>query len=54
MIAHIADTLAEAGEGLRVGDVVITGSIIPALPIGPGETVEFRLGSAAPVSVSFH
>ena len=54
VIAHIADTLAESGEALRAGDVVITGSIIPAIPIGPGQSVEFRLGSTAPVSVSLH
>ena len=54
VIAHIADTLAESGEALRAGDVVITGSIIPALPIGPGQSVEFQLGASAPVAVGLH
>ncbi len=54
VIAHIADTLAESGEALRAGDVVITGSIIPAIPIGPGQSVEFQLGASPPVSVRLH
>jgi 2-keto-4-pentenoate hydratase len=54
VIAHIADTLAEAGETLLAGDVVITGSVIPAIPVGPGQSVEFRLGNSANVSVRLH
>jgi 2-keto-4-pentenoate hydratase len=54
VIAHIADTLAESGEALRAGDVVITGSIIPAIPVGPGQSVEFQLGASPPVSVRLH
>jgi 2-keto-4-pentenoate hydratase len=53
-LAHIAETLGSSGEALRAGDVVITGSVIPAIPIGPGQSVEFRLGDAAPVSVRLH
>jgi 2-keto-4-pentenoate hydratase len=42
--AHVAAVLARAGETLRAGDVVITGSAIPPLPLAPGEsyTVEYR------------
>jgi 2-keto-4-pentenoate hydratase len=54
VLAHIADTLGSSGEALRAGDVVITGSVITALPIGPGQSVEFRLGNSAPVSVRLH
>lgn len=54
VVAHIAATLADSGQQLQVGDVVITGSTIPAIPIGPGQSVEFRLGDLAPVSVRLH
>jgi len=42
IVASAADTLAASGAGgLSPGDVVITGSVVPPIPVGPGRwTVE--------------
>jgi 2-keto-4-pentenoate hydratase len=38
-----AQTLAESGERLRAGEVVITGSALPPQPVAPGQRVEAEL-----------
>jgi 2-keto-4-pentenoate hydratase len=38
IVAHVANTLAAFGEKLSGGDVIITGSITPAIMIEPDET----------------
>ena len=43
LVAHVAKTLEAAGESLERGDMVICGSIVPALAIAPGDEVEVRL-----------
>lgn len=53
LVIHVATTLAEAGEGLRAGDVVICGSVVPALDIAPGDEVEATLDPLGTLSVSF-
>lgn len=37
VLASMADTLAAAGGAMAAGDVVITGSVVPPVPLGPGE-----------------
>jgi len=37
-LAWLADRLAEAGRPLRKGEVVLTGSIVLAAPLNPGQT----------------
>jgi 2-keto-4-pentenoate hydratase len=53
VIAGVATTLEAAGERLRAGDVVIAGSIVPALAVGPGDEVEVRLEPLGRLSVRF-
>jgi 2-keto-4-pentenoate hydratase len=36
VLASMADTLAACGAGLVAGDVVITGSVVPPVPVGNG------------------
>ena len=36
VLASMADTLAACGAGLRAGDVVITGSVVPPVPVTSG------------------
>lgn len=36
VLASMADTLAGCGSGLRAGDVVITGSVVPPVPLESG------------------
>lgn len=38
VLASMADTLAACGAGIRRGDVVITGSVVPPVPVANGST----------------
>jgi 2-keto-4-pentenoate hydratase len=53
LVLHVAATLAAAGETLRAGEVVICGSVVPALDIAPGDAVEVVLEPLGSLSVSF-
>jgi 2-keto-4-pentenoate hydratase len=52
VVGHAAALLASAGERLAPGDVVIAGSIVPPLPIAPGDEVVFELVPLPAISVS--
>ena len=53
LVQHVAKTLKAAGAELQRGDMVICGSIVPALDIAPGATVEVRLPPLGSLVVSF-
>jgi len=53
LVKHVAKTLKAAGAELERGDMVICGSIVPALDIAPGDTVEVRLPPHDSLTVSF-
>jgi 2-keto-4-pentenoate hydratase len=53
LVAHVAKTLEAAGESLERADMVICGSIVPALAIAPGDEVEVRLEPLGSLAVSF-
>jgi 2-keto-4-pentenoate hydratase len=53
LVRHVADVVGAAGEALRAGEVVICGSVVPALSIAPGDTVEVRLDPLGSLTVSF-
>jgi 2-oxo-3-hexenedioate decarboxylase len=53
LVRHVAATLKAAGESLERGDMVICGSIVPALEIAPGDEVEVRLEPLGTLAVSF-
>ena len=50
---HVATVVGEAGESLRAGEVVICGSVVPALDVAPGDTVEVELDPLGSLRVSF-
>jgi 2-keto-4-pentenoate hydratase len=52
VVRHMADQAPEAGAPLRAGDVVITGSAIPALPVAGGGRFEVRAAGLEPVAVT--
>jgi 2-keto-4-pentenoate hydratase len=52
-VASVAATLEAAGERLRAGDVVIAGSIVPALDVEPGQEVVVELGPLGRLAVAF-
>ena len=53
LLTHVAKTLKAAGESLERGDMVICGSIVPALEIAAGDAVEVRLEPLGRLAVSF-
>ncbi len=50
---HVANTLGAVGETLRAGEVVICGSVVPALGVAPGDTVEVQLDPLGSLRVTF-
>jgi len=54
IVKHIADTLGAMGETLRAGQIIIAGSVVPPLFVGPQHReVAFRLDPIGTVSVRF-
>ena len=53
LVKHVAETLKAAGAELERGDMVICGSIVPALDVEPGQTVEVSLEPLGSLTVSF-
>jgi 2-keto-4-pentenoate hydratase len=53
LVEHVAKTLEAAGASLERGQMVICGSIVPALEIAPGDAVEVRLEPLGTLTVSF-
>jgi 2-oxopent-4-enoate/cis-2-oxohex-4-enoate hydratase len=52
-VAWVADTLADAGLSIRRGDVLITGSVIPPVPVASGSEVRYRLAPFPELTVRF-
>jgi 2-keto-4-pentenoate hydratase len=53
VVAHVATHLAAFGETLRAGEVIIAGSIVPALAVAPGDRLRYRLDPLPEVTVQF-
>jgi len=53
VLAEVGRIAARSGRGLRRGDIVILGSMVPPQAIGPGGTFTVALDDAEPVSVRF-
>ncbi len=51
IVSTVASTLASAGERLRAGDVIITGSVIPPVSVDDGVEFTFALDPFEPISV---
>jgi 2-keto-4-pentenoate hydratase len=53
VVMHVASHLAALGETLRAGEVVIAGSIVPALAVSPGDELRYRLEPLGEIAVRF-
>jgi 2-keto-4-pentenoate hydratase len=53
LLRHVADLLDAFGERLSGGEVVITGSIVPPMPVAPGDRVEYELNPLGRLSIAF-
>jgi 2-keto-4-pentenoate hydratase len=51
ILGHTAVLLGAAGQGLRAGEVVIMGSVVPPLPLQPGDEITFELAPLPPITV---
>ncbi|NNC91239.1 MAG: hypothetical protein HKN80_01980 [Acidimicrobiia bacterium] len=51
IVNTVADTLSANGERLRTGDVIITGSVVPPIPVTEGSEFTFALDPFDPISV---
>jgi 2-keto-4-pentenoate hydratase len=52
LVLHVVNVIGAAGETLRAGEVVICGSVVPALDVAPGDTVEVQLDPLGSLTVS--
>ena len=52
-VAWLANKLASLGQRLEAGDVVLSGSLGPAVPVAAGQLVRVEVGGLAPVAVQF-
>ena len=53
IVALVAQRLADAGESLEAGQVIIAGSLTPIVWVEPDDDVEVDLGSLGRLQVSF-
>ncbi len=49
----LAQRLAAAGEGLRAGDIILSGSFTRPVPVAPGDSVLADFGPLGSIAVSF-
>ena len=52
-VDHLASHLAAFGETVRAGEVLITGSIVPALAVAPGDILRYRLEPLGELALTF-
>jgi 2-keto-4-pentenoate hydratase len=49
----LARTLADRGEGLRAGDVILTGALVPMVDLAPGDVVRSTIGGLGSVGFTY-
>ncbi|MEZ5116355.1 MAG: fumarylacetoacetate hydrolase family protein [Candidatus Nanopelagicales bacterium] len=53
VLAQVARDAAAYGRGLLAGDVVLLGSIVPPVPVRPGDAVRYRLADHPELALAF-
>ena len=52
-VAWLANTLARYGIPFRAGEIILSGSLAPLLPIAPGDCFRMRLDGIGEASIGF-
>ncbi len=52
-VAWLANTLGEYGIGLRAGEVILSGSLAPLIPVVAGDSMHMRVGGIGSAAVRF-
>ena len=52
-VAWLANTLSEFDIGLKAGEVILSGSLVPLMPIVPGDSMYVTVGGIGSASVRF-
>lgn len=52
-VAWLANTLGEYGIGLRAGEVILSGSLAPLIPVVAGDSMHMRIGGIGSAAVRF-
>jgi 2-keto-4-pentenoate hydratase len=53
IVRHVADFLGDHGGALEAGQVIIGGSLVPAVPVSAGDRVTVSLGPLGELTLSF-
>lgn len=53
-LAWLADNLANAGQPLQAGDIIMTGSLGPMATISPGDTFNAEIEGLGKISANFY
>ena len=52
-VAWLANTLGEFGIELQAGEVILSGSLAPLIPVEPGDSMHMRIGGIGSAAVRF-
>ena len=52
-VTWLANTLGQFGVPLEAGEVILSGSLVPLHPVGPGDALQLRIGDIGSASVRF-
>jgi 2-keto-4-pentenoate hydratase len=53
IVRHVADLLADLGEGLRAGEIIICGSVVPTIRVAPADAFSYRLDPVGEITIGF-
>ena len=53
VIARAAELAPHVGRGVQAGDIILTGSIVPPIPVRPGMVVTYRLQGSPTMAATF-
>lgn len=52
-VTWLANTLGRLGVPLKAGEIILSGSLVPLIPVAPGDTMEVAIGGIGRLAVRF-